>query len=163
CAGARGVVTRPRRRRLIEQVQERAPLPRLRHGLGRHPAAPAPGPPATTSAAAATRPAACGRPPRGAAGNNSIPASGSQVATSGQAAVSVNAPLAGLTINGGCGNNQITVSNLTLPVQSLALNGAGTGNTFTLVNAGTNVGSLAVKGGGSGGNQAPHLAPLVSA
>jgi hypothetical protein len=111
----------------------------------------------------------------GAAGNNSITASGSQVTAAGQAAVSINPPLAGLTINGGGGSNQITVSNLTVPVQSLALNGAGTSNSFTLVNAGTNVGSLAVNGGGSGTTQvqvqgslpanvqAPHLAPIVSA
>jgi hypothetical protein len=41
----------------------------------------------------------------GAAGNNSITASGSQVTATGQAVVSVNTPLAALTLNGGSGAN----------------------------------------------------------
>jgi len=89
----------------------------------------------------------------GAAGNNSITASGSQV-TEGSQTINVAAPLASATINGGSGNNQITVSNLAVPVQTLNLNGGGGNNTVNLVNAGSDIGTLAITGGsGSGTNQ----------
>ena len=87
----------------------------------------------------------------GAAGNNTITASGNQV-TSGSQTITDTAPLTNLTVNGGSGNNQITVSNLTVPVQNLALNGGGGNNTFTLTNAGADVGALDINGSGSGTN-----------
>jgi hypothetical protein len=54
--------------------------------------------------------------------------------------------LTSTTINGGSGNNQITVSNLTVPVQSLSLNSRGSSNTYTLDNIGTDVAALCVNG-----------------
>jgi streptogramin lyase len=111
----------------------------------------------------------------GAVGDNTITLSGSQV-IAGSQTITLNAPLASAAINGGSGNNQITVANLTVPVQSLSLTGGGGNNTFILVNAGQDVGALTITGGsGSGTNQvqvqgslpanvtAPHLAPVVSA
>jgi len=86
----------------------------------------------------------------GAAGNNTITASGSQV-TAGSQTINVDTPLASETINGGSGNNQITVANLTVPVQSLTLNGGGGTNTITLNNVGSSVGSVAVTPGSSSG------------
>jgi hypothetical protein len=109
-----------------------------------------------------------------AAGNNTITAAGNQV-TEGAQAITFNAPLAGATINGGSGNNQITVANLTVPVQNLALTGGGGNNTFSLTNVGSNVSSLTLTGGTSGTNQVQtqgslptqiitqNLLPVVSA
>lgn len=108
----------------------------------------------------------------GADGDNAITFSASQV-TAGAQTITLNAPLASVAINGGSGNNQITIANLSVPVQSLTLNGGGTGTTFILVNAGADVGSLAINGGpgdnrvqaqGSlpAGVQVQHLAPLVA-
>jgi MBG domain (YGX type)/Bacterial Ig-like domain (group 3) len=87
----------------------------------------------------------------GAAGKNTITASGSQV-TAGSQTINVETPLTSETIEGGSGNNQITVANLTVPVQSLTLDGGGGTNTFTLTNAGTDVGALEVNGSGTGTN-----------
>ena len=53
-----------------------------------------------------------------AAGNNTIAVAGDQV-TAGTQTITNMAPLANLTVNGGSGNNQITVSTLTTPVQTL--------------------------------------------
>jgi hypothetical protein len=71
----------------------------------------------------------------GEAGDNSITVAGNQV-TEGARTITDSAPLANLTINGGSGNNQFTVSALTVPVQGITLAGGGGTNTYT-VNAGT--------------------------
>jgi hypothetical protein len=84
----------------------------------------------------------------GAPGDNTIRAAGTQV-TAGTQTVNVSAPLTNLTLNGGSGNNQVTVSALTVPVQNLALNGGGTSTAITLNNVGSSVGSLAITGGSS--------------
>jgi hypothetical protein len=89
----------------------------------------------------------------GAAGNNTITASGSQV-TAGSQTITLNTALTSATINGGSGNNQITVSNLTVPVQDMTLNGGGGNNTFSLDNVGADVTALTIAGGsGPGTNQ----------
>jgi hypothetical protein len=85
----------------------------------------------------------------GAPGNNAITVSGNQITAGGQT-ITVTAPLVNLTLNGGSGNNQFTVSRLTLSVQNLALNGGGGTNTFALNNVGSSVGDVTI-GAGSGG------------
>jgi parallel beta-helix repeat protein len=80
----------------------------------------------------------------GAPGDNAIVASGNTV-TEGAQIITLNAPLAAATINGGSGINHITVADLTVPIQSLKLNGGPGVNTFTLVDVGSSVGSLAVQ------------------
>jgi hypothetical protein len=60
---------------------------------------------------------------------------GNQV-TAGTQTVTVTAPVANLTVNGGSGNNQLTVSALTVPVHNVTLVG-GAGTTTYTVNAGT--------------------------
>ncbi len=100
----------------------------------------------------------------GAAGDNTITASGNQV-TEGSQTITVTAPLTSAAIDGGSGNNQITVSNLTVPVQTLSLTGSGN-DTFTLDNLGTDVGSLAITGSPTGTNQVQvqgSLPPLSTA
>jgi hypothetical protein len=90
----------------------------------------------------------------GAAGNNTITASGNQVTAATQAAITLTAPLASATINGGSGNNQITVSNPTVPIQNLNVSGGAGTNSITLVNVGARVASLAISDpAGSSNNQ----------
>jgi parallel beta-helix repeat protein len=71
----------------------------------------------------------------GAAGDNTINVAGNQV-TEGAQTITDSAPLASLTVNGGPGNNQLTLSALTVPVHSVTLVG-GSGTTTYTVNAGT--------------------------
>src|SRR5262249_55637610 len=99
----------------------------------------------------------------GAPGNNTITASRNQV-TEGTQTITVSTPLTGLTINGGSGNNQIMVSNLSVPVQGLALKGGGGLNSFTLSNVGANVRSLAIiaGSGGPGTNQVQGQSSFTS-
>ncbi|MFL5341107.1 MAG: beta strand repeat-containing protein, partial [Gemmataceae bacterium] len=98
----------------------------------------------------------------GAAGDNTITASGSQV-TAGTQTINVAAPLTSATINGGSGSNQITVSNLTVAVQSLTLDGGGGNNTITLVNASADIGSLAINGGSNTGTNQVQVQGSVPA
>ncbi len=100
----------------------------------------------------------------GAAGDNTIAAAGNQI-TSGTQTITDTASLANLTVNGGSGNNQVTVSTLTVPVQNLVLNGGGGTNTFTLNNAGSDVAGLAITpgSGGPGSNQVQVQGSLPAA
>jgi uncharacterized delta-60 repeat protein len=84
----------------------------------------------------------------GAPGDNTIAIGGTQV-TEGTQTITETAPLTNLTVNGGSGNNQFTVSALTVPVQGLTLNGGGTSNTFNLNNIDNSVQSLTINGGSS--------------
>jgi uncharacterized delta-60 repeat protein len=84
----------------------------------------------------------------GAPGDNTLAIGGAQV-TEGTQSITDTAPLTNLTVNGGSGKNQFTVSALSVPVQSLTLNGGGTSNTFILNNVGNSVQSLTINGGSS--------------
>jgi hypothetical protein len=106
----------------------------------------------------------------GAAGDNSITAAGNQI-TSGTQTITDTASLANLTVTGGSGNNQLTVSSLTVPVQNVTLIGGGGTNTYTVnagtvnVVAGTGVNVLNVTGGTVASITAPagDTKPLVFA
>jgi hypothetical protein len=98
----------------------------------------------------------------GAPGDNTIVAGGTQI-SAGTQTIALNAPLAGLTVNGGSGNNQITVANLGIPVQSLTLNGGPNANTFALVNAGANVAALAIAAPAGATNQVQVQGSLPAA
>jgi titin len=106
----------------------------------------------------------------GAPGDNAITASGNQV-TAGAQTITDTASLANLTVTGGSGNNQLTVSSLTVPVQNVTLAGGGGTNTYTVsagtvkVVAGTGVNVLNVTGGTVAGITAPagDTRPLVFA
>lgn len=82
----------------------------------------------------------------GAAGDNSITATGSQI-TEGSQTIAVTAPLASLTLQGGSGATTMTVAGLTVPVESLSLAGGAGDTTIVLADLGTSVGSLAIDGG----------------
>src|SRR5271157_1159519 len=69
--------------------------------------------------------------------------SGNQV-TAGSQTIKRNAPSASATINRGSGNNQITVSNLTVPAGTLNLTRSDGNYTDTLVKAGTEVSNAPV-------------------
>jgi hypothetical protein len=85
----------------------------------------------------------------GAPGNNTIAAVGNQI-TSGTQTITVAAPLVNLTLAGGSGNNQITVSSVSVPIQNLAVDGGGGTNTITLNNVGPNVTGLTISAGCGG-------------
>jgi hypothetical protein len=106
----------------------------------------------------------------GAGGDNTISVADNQI-TEGTQAITDSAPLANLTVNGGSGNNQLTVSALTVPVQSVTLVGGGGTNTYTVnagtvnIVAGTGANVLTVNGGTVASITAPAgvTVPLVFA
>jgi hypothetical protein len=93
------------------------------------------------------------------------------VITAGAQIITESAPLTNLTVNGGSGDNQLTVSALTMPVQSVTLVGGGGTNTYTVsagtvnIVAGTGDNILAVTGGTVASITAPAgvSVPLVFA
>jgi uncharacterized delta-60 repeat protein len=97
----------------------------------------------------------------GAVGNNTINVAGNQV-TEGTQTITDTASLANLTVNGGSGTNQMTVSALTVPVTNVTLAGGSGTNTYT-VNAGSTVSIVAGTGGNilnvNGGTVAGITAP----
>jgi hypothetical protein len=106
----------------------------------------------------------------GAPGDNTIAAAGNQIAA-GTQTITDTASLMNLTINGGSGTNQLTVSALSVPVQNITLAG-GSGTTTYTVNAGTvnivagtGVNNLIVSGGTVASITAPagDTKPLVFA
>jgi hypothetical protein len=85
----------------------------------------------------------------GAASDNVITVSGNQI-TEGAQTITFTAPLANLTINGGPGNDRITVAGLGIAVQSLVVDG-GDGSDTYVVQLGSLTGPVTVADSGTTG------------
>jgi hypothetical protein len=84
----------------------------------------------------------------GADGDNTIGAAGNQV-TAGTQTISVTSALSSLTINGGSGNNMITVDPLIIPLQSLVLNGGPADDTILVARTVTRTTTITAGSGGT--------------
>jgi hypothetical protein len=84
----------------------------------------------------------------GAGGDNTIAAAGNQV-TAGTQTISVGSSLSSLTIDGGSGNNVITVAPLSVPVQSLVLNGGPANDTIQVASSVTAPTTITAGSGGT--------------
>ncbi|MEQ1824517.1 MAG: matrixin family metalloprotease [Pirellula sp.] len=89
----------------------------------------------------------------GTANDDALTLSGSEIQSSTGETITFATSVSEVAVDGGVGDDQITVSALTVDVPVLTLDGGGGNNTFTLVNVGSSpVTSLAITGGSNGGN-----------